>query len=120
MVNLPQIILALILLLTAIIIKIFPPKNIQYSYGYRTNFSMINLETWQFGNKMSSTILMIGSSIIILEKLSFMFLIPGYDKLSTILFIGLLVLTLLLSIILTEKYLRKTFDKQGKCLKKLS
>lgn len=39
---------------TAAITYFFPPKNINYLYGYRTESSMKNQERWDFAQRLSS------------------------------------------------------------------
>jgi len=49
----------LFLAVVAVIYKIFPPKNINYLYGYRTPRSMKTINNWQIANKHSANIMLI-------------------------------------------------------------
>lgn len=44
-----------VFLITGFITYKFPPKKINYLYGYRTNASMKTQERWDFAQKYSST-----------------------------------------------------------------
>ncbi|MDX5474393.1 MAG: SdpI family protein [Bacillaceae bacterium] len=48
---------SLIFLFAGIILFIFPPKNINPIYGYRTKTSMKNISNWNKANKYSSKLL---------------------------------------------------------------
>lgn len=37
-----------------VIFKVFPPKKINYIYGYRTRLSMKNQETWEEAQRFSA------------------------------------------------------------------
>ena len=52
-----HIIPSLIFLFAGIILFIFPPKNINLIYGYRTKSSMKNVSNWNKANKYSSKLL---------------------------------------------------------------
>lgn len=50
---------SLIFLFAGIILFIFPPKNINPIYGYRTKASKKNISNWNKANKYSSKLLII-------------------------------------------------------------
>ena len=45
------------MLIIFIIYFLYPPKKINYLYGYRTKQSMLNNETWTFANKYAAKLL---------------------------------------------------------------
>jgi len=47
-------VLGLILLIVNVIFYFFPPKKINYLYGYRTSNSMRNQETWNFAQRYAA------------------------------------------------------------------
>jgi uncharacterized membrane protein len=99
-------------LIFPIIFKRYVPKSINSWYGYRTSSSMINELTWKGTNNYFSKIFLnfsIYTSIFLL--LSFFF-IKSYTAGFIILF-TVLGLSPLMCVILTEKYLKQTFDKNG-------
>jgi uncharacterized membrane protein len=53
------------------ILLIFPPREINKIYGYRTSSSMRNIENWAKANKFCSRLLMIFGIIMLI--LSFIF-----------------------------------------------
>ena len=100
----------LILVITLIIAR-YPPKKINHLYGYRTTRSMLNQDCWDFANKYS-TVLMWKSALI--TCITQLFAILVLDEESALLIgVIVLILTLFYSIYLTEKALKKTFDKEG-------
>lgn len=56
--NYITIILGLIFVITGLIMYYFPPKKINYLYGYRTKNSMKNLERWTFAQRHSAKLMM--------------------------------------------------------------
>lgn len=93
-----------------------PPKSINYLYGYRTSMSMKNQDTWDFAHRYAGKVWTILGSIalfiftpltIILKN------IKHYDYIMVILII-VQVAFVTLVIPLTERALRKTFDKEGR------
>lgn len=94
-----------------------PPKNINDMYGYRTTMSMKNTDTWNFAHKYCGR-LWFKTGMIILPisvfALGFFF---GRET-DTVGLIGgiiccLQMIPLILSVILTEVALKKTFDNVG-------
>jgi uncharacterized membrane protein len=54
-----------IFIIVGLVSYLFPPKNINYLYGYRTSSSMKNPEVWAFSQKYA-TIKMIQAGFILL------------------------------------------------------
>lgn len=52
---------SIVFLITGFIMYKFPPKKINYLYGYRTNASMKSQERWDFSQKYSSIQMMFTS-----------------------------------------------------------
>lgn len=57
--------IGLTFLLVGGVLYFFPPKKINYLYGYRTSKSMKNQETWTFAQKYSSVKMVQGSLFLI-------------------------------------------------------
>lgn len=66
------IIIGAIFIIAGILMYLFPPKKINFLYGYRTKNSMKNIQTWSFAQKYSSKILVLTGFIFTLIS------IPGY------------------------------------------
>jgi uncharacterized membrane protein len=47
-------VISIVFLIAGLIMYIFPPKKINYLYGYRTNSSMKSEQRWNFAQKYSS------------------------------------------------------------------
>lgn len=99
-----------LILLAGLIFKFFPPKKINVLYGYRTKRSMLNDDTWQFANVFSSNLMIAAGLFTTLIQIIFW----NYSMEDFILAsLAALLISLCLSIILTEIKLKKTFDKDG-------
>ena len=93
--------LFLILLMVSILFKLFPPKKINSFYGYRTRKSKLNDTNWKMANKYAANLMLISIFSLLIISLTLELLNLEYD---TIL-IGLLLLTFVIIIVLTEKKL---------------
>lgn len=93
------------------------PTKINYVFGYRTRMSMKNQDTWQFAHHhFGKTWYVCGLVLTPLSVLG-MLLVLGKDEnavgIAGTVLCTIQLLPLLLSIIPTERALRKTFDKDG-------
>ena len=93
------------------------PKEINYVFGYRTTRSMKNKDTWEFAHLYCGRIWFISGLALIPLVVAIMLCFIGKDT-ETVGYVGaaILVFPLLLiivSIILTEKALKKNFDNEG-------
>ena len=119
--------LIMCLLFPAIMIlfgKIFlktAPNDINYIFGYRTNMSMKNRDTWEFAHKFCGKIwYYAGLAMLPISVIPLLFVIgKGEDIIGTvggiICMIGVAVI--IASIFPTEIALRKNFDKDGNRIK---
>ena len=93
------------------------PKNINTEFGYRTSMSMKNKDTWIFAHKYCGKIWFISGLIMLpLSVIVMMFVFGGLENVvGTVgaVLCGIQFIPILISIILTEKSLNKTFDKNG-------
>lgn len=102
--------LGIIFLIAGFIFKILPPKKINSIYGYRTNISMKNQDTWNVAQKYSANSMIILG--IVYAALEFILsqliknLAVSYQGI--IFFIGVVVM-----LIFDEMHLRKIFNKDG-------
>lgn len=98
-----------------------PPKKINYVYGFRSNMSMKNINTWNFAHNFLGKIwLFLGvfSTPVMLVPMLFLMPIYGQDNMGTIgtvsiILISISTVLMLAPIITTELTLRKRFDKDG-------
>ena len=90
----------------------FPPKKINWIYGYRTSSSTRNQDTWDTANNYSAKIMIIkGIVLIIIGLLSF--LLPDMGRIGTLIGLGLVIASIIILAVKTEKHLDKLFDKEG-------
>jgi len=93
------------------------PKNINTVFGYRTSMSMKNKDTWIFAHKYCGKIWFISGLIMLpLSVIVMMFVFGGLENVvGTVgaVLCGIQFIPILISIILTEKALNNTFDKNG-------
>ena len=94
------------------------PKKINYIFGYRTDMSMKNRETWEFAHKyMGKLWFRFGLLLIPITVIPMLFVIGNSEN--VVAAVGLIVsfvntVTLIVPIFFTEKALNRTFDKDGK------
>lgn len=98
-------ILAIFILFLGVLLKIYPPKNINPYYGYRTIRSIKNKENWRIANKVYSDLLMKFSfSTIFLQIIFYLF----FNGLISLIIASLLwIFSIFFPIYLTEKKLKK-------------
>ncbi len=94
------------------------PENINYLFGYRTNLSMKNEETWKFSHKYIGNIWYKWGLILLPISVLVMVFVIGKDE-DTIGLLGTIItivqlIPILASIVLTEKALKDNFDEEGK------
>lgn len=93
------------------------PKNINYIFGYRTDMSMKNKDTWSFAHKYCGRLWLIIGILLLLLTLVAALLVIGKSK-DTVGNVSLIIcmiqlVCLIVPIIPTEMALRRTFDKNG-------
>ncbi|HMG16006.1 MAG TPA: SdpI family protein, partial [Saprospiraceae bacterium] len=99
-----------LILLIGIVTRYFSPKKINNLYGYRTKRSMKNMDTWQFANNYTTNIIIVSGLFTTLIQLIFWrFEVEDFLLISLTAF----VMGLGLSILLTERKLKQTFDEEG-------
>lgn len=104
-----------LLFILSLIFWKFPPKKINNLYGYRTHKTMQNQDIWEFSNTFFNQNLMVYSGISFLAGLLFAYLLPSQTSWQPM---ALVLLTILVCIIKTEKALKANFTEEGKRLKK--
>jgi len=110
--NLTLILTSVLILITSLIYMIFPPRKINGIYGYRTNRSMKNQTNWIAANKLASFIFVIGSGILVVQRMVFLVFFPHSLKLNALSFIATLLIVAILTIVITEKQLKKLLKNQ--------
>ena len=101
--------LVFILIVSLIFVK-FPPKKINYLYGYRTRRSMANPKIWKVANDYSAKMMVKITLISMIFPPFLYFLYPEKNLLITIIIHTVLLLS---SLYFTEKFLNTNFDKDG-------
>lgn len=108
---------AIIILFGAVFTKT-APKKINYIFGYRTDMSMKNRDTWEFAHKYIGKLwFRLGLLLIPITVLPMLFVIGKTENIVGK--VGLIVsfintVVLIVPIFFSEKALNKTFDKDGK------
>lgn len=89
-----------------VIFKVFPPKKINYIYGYRTRLSMKNQETWEEAQRFSaySMIILGVISVILGLILNFITNVVSEWHQNGIFFIGVVMMILCDEIHLTNRF----------------
>ncbi len=97
----------------------FPPRKINWFYGFRTARSMKSAETWTYANRRCGRLFMMLSAvflgILLLSCLAlWAFGMPAEDPETLLLFpTGLLLFFIFLPILIVEKELKRKFDGDG-------
>ena len=101
----------IIFTISAAILYRFPPKKINYLYGYRTPSSMKSQQVWDFSQKYSAVkMLQIGLLLLAVSLLNIFIAISELQE--TILGIGLLIAGCIYMFVITEKAIKKNFPNQ--------
>ncbi|WP_460692574.1 SdpI family protein [Mucilaginibacter puniceus] len=113
----PQLIGVIILLAGWIMVK-YPPKKINYLYGYRTELSMKNQQTWDEANRFSARLMVkIGGVLIALGLIISLIFSVGIlrSDIENILRTALLFISSIVSAVIlivgTQRHLEKTFPE---------
>ena len=92
-----------------------PPENINAVYGYRTRMSSINEDTWSFAHRYSGMVWKKSGVLTLILSLPLIALLRTsalFENYMLILFY--FQMAVLLAVIpLTERALRRTFDREG-------
>lgn len=94
------------------------PKKINYIFGYRTDMSMKNRDTWEFAHKYFGKLwFRFGLLLIPITVIPMLFVISKTENIVGT--VGLIVgfintIVLIVPIFFTQKALDKAFDKDGK------
>lgn len=101
-------VLGVIFLVIGVFFYFFPPKKINYIYGYRTRTSMKNQEKWDFSQKYSAIKMIQGSFFLLaLSSLGLLFSLTPNQQI--IIGITALLIFILGMFYLTEKAIKKQF-----------
>lgn len=98
----------IIFIFAGMAVYVFPPKNINFLYGYRTSTSMKSKEHWVFAQRFAAIKIMQSSIFLMIS--SFLGLVLKIDrKTETILGIVLTLITVFFILYTTEKALKNKF-----------
>ena len=97
-----------------------PPKKINSVYGYRTRRSVKSQETWDFAHYYFGKLWLVCGLVSIPISLIPICLVLGKSEqvisVAGLIVLGIQTLLLLVTILLTERALKKNFDEFGKPL----
>lgn len=103
-----------LLLVVALMLKFFPPKEINSFFGYRTPRSMKTKEIWDEANRFSANMLIRLSLAVIGVQIFSIFTFQNDESLGYTISTIAFVLAPILLIFVTEKHLKNNFDRNGK------
>ena len=98
-------------MLTGLILLNFPPKKINWLYGYRTPRSMKNQETWNFAQSYSAKEMIRLGGLLLLVSGAGLFYQPKANN-STVVGLGLMIIVAVILIIRVEIAIKNRFDKK--------
>ncbi|MFC5269325.1 SdpI family protein [Adhaeribacter terreus] len=102
-----------IFVVAGLVLRFFPPKKINWYYGYRTAKSMRNHEIWRAGNRYAAQLLwQLGLVMMLIGAFTF----PLGPSAFTGILAGIILMLLLVgaTYYFTEKHLKDHFDEQGR------
>ncbi len=100
-----------VILGVAIFFRVYPPAEINHSYGYRTATSMRSQEVWDEAQLYSANVMIAAAvAVVLYQALSSVLMKPGLS-LATSAIVLLLAVFAVLPI--TEAHLKNTFDARG-------
>ena len=103
-------IVSAILIIGGVIMYLFPSKNSNWVYGYRTKLSMKNQDTWKVSQKIGGfSMIVFGIIFLIITLVLELFLENLFDEFLVI----ILLIGSILMLIFDEMYLRKIFNRDG-------
>ncbi len=96
----------------AIFFRVYPPAEINHSYGYRTASSMCSQAAWDEAQVYSANIMIVAGVVVVLyQVLSSALMRPGLSLATSVI---LLLLAIFAVLPITEAHLKNSFDAQGK------
>ncbi|GAA0872666.1 SdpC immunity protein SpdL [Gangjinia marincola] len=102
-----------LLILLGYIYRYFPPKKINYLYGYRTRRSMANQQIWNYANKVGAKMIILWGWLLALGSFVVYLLFPN----NAMLLQGILLLILMIGLFIrSERKIDQHFDKNGNLL----
>ena len=104
--------IGMMLFIVGLLFIMFPPKNINSFYGYRTTNSTRNLDTWKVANSYSAILMTIEGLILSVIGLLMTFFNDN-KAIETALGVGLMFSSFIILVVATEKHLNKLFDEDG-------
>lgn len=107
-VHFPLALVGIIFVLAGIIMLLFPPKNINFLYGYRTNRSMKTQENWDF-SQIYSAKLLVGFGLFLLVLFFSTNHLYNFLPNKEYLDFGIIIVSTILLLYLTEKALKDKF-----------
>jgi uncharacterized membrane protein len=96
-----------ILIVTGIIVWVFPPKKINHWYGYRTPKSMKSIENWNLANSYFPKVWVLSTLLFAPIYFVLIFYLDLSKQPYPLIAVGLTILIALLTIILTERKLKR-------------
>jgi uncharacterized membrane protein len=104
-----------LLFILSIIFSKFPPKKINNLYGYRSHRSMLNQDIWDFSNTVFNKEFIKYSVISFAVAILFAFYFGEKTSWQPMI---LVLLTIIVTVMKTEKAITNTFTEEGKRKKK--
>ncbi|MFN4233754.1 MAG: SdpI family protein [Bacteroidia bacterium] len=108
-----NLLISLIYILAGIITLLYPPKDINYLYGYRTSRSMKSKDAWKASNSFASKLMILaGIDLLILGVILYLIGVND-EKIWGVFTIISVILISIMIYLLTENYLKNNFDENG-------
>jgi len=96
-----------------LLMKKYPPKKINFFYGYRTSRSMKSQATWDFAHKRFSQIWIPLGFVVALVSGAVMFAFKRHCEIASEIMLFIQIAIILFTIFPVEKALKENFDENG-------
>lgn len=104
----PALLCGIVFLIAGIVTKLFPPKKINYLYGYRTARSMRSLEEWNYAQKYSAIKMIQIAAFLILISIIAMLVLSDLKEFNVASFF-IVIISIIYLVVKTEKALKNKF-----------
>lgn len=106
----PLILVGSLVIIIGLIFKFFPPKKINWLYGWRSGFSMRNQDIWDEAQKYGANLVTIGGLALLLIGLVAEFLLHNSSEIITIVAVVIIFIAIF---VIGELHLKSLFHKDG-------
>ncbi|MDD4095754.1 MAG: SdpI family protein [Oscillospiraceae bacterium] len=99
-----------VIILISLIFKFFPPKKINWFYGWRSRFSMMNQGVWEEAQRYGAHLLILGGCALLIIGLVDTFLLQSNSEWVSVISLAIILVAIF---VVGESHLKALFEKDG-------